>query len=399
MPEPLNDDRARVAPRPAHHPDDRTAGPDRTRTALRILRPDLVTGFDAALPGARAAVLSRLLGALDREPLLGITDRRHDAGTLRVVLRDGRHLRAPAAAAEPFAPSPDGLRAEIDGTGYDDPAVLLRVLALPGDTRRLVAEIDNSVANLALARAAAPAPHQRRGPVLRAHEGRADGPGRLEQLVTDGHPLHPCCRTRGGMSVADVLSYAPEHAPVLRLRRLRVPADRWYGNAPPVLLTHPWQTERIRAAYPFLVPDGESTAVRPLMSLRTVAPTDGGEHVKTAVDAQLTSAVRTVSAAALHNGPVLSALLDTLTADLPTFRVLRERAAGAVVVDGQPHRSLSHLRREAPPTADRCWVRSSPATAATRTPGCATSPPCCCRHCSPCCTGGSPWRPTARTPW
>ena len=47
------------------------------------------------------------------------------------------------------------------------------------------------------------------------------------------------------MTVADVLAYAPEHRPVIRLRRLRVPADRWHGDAPPVLYAHPWQAARL----------------------------------------------------------------------------------------------------------------------------------------------------------
>ncbi|WP_338012113.1 IucA/IucC family protein [Actinoplanes friuliensis] len=169
----------------------------------------------------------------------------------------------------------------------------------------------------------------------------------MEQLVLDGHPLHPCCRTRGGMTVADVLAYGPEHRPVIRLRKLRVPADRWYGDAAPVLYAHPWQAERLRARHPWLVDAGETGPVRPLMSLRTVAPTDGGGHVKTAVDVQMTSAVRTVSPAAVHNGPRLSVLLEKLTADLH-LTVLRETDAGAVLVDGRPQRHLAYLRRQAP---------------------------------------------------
>jgi siderophore synthetase component len=149
------------------------------------------------------------------------------------------------------------------------------------------------------------------------------------------------------MSTADVLAYAPEHRPVIRLRRLRVPAHRWYGDTAPVLLAHPWQARRLLQAYPWLTDDGPTGPVRPLMSLRTVAPLDGGDHVKTAVDVQLTSAVRTVSPAAVHNGPRLSALLTTVTADLP-LDVLTEHSAGAVIVDGHPHRSLAHLRRQAP---------------------------------------------------
>jgi siderophore synthetase component len=61
----------------------------------------------------------------------------------------------------------------------------------------------------------------------------------------------------------------------------------------------------------------------------------------------MTSAVRTVSPAAVHNGPRLSALLLKLTADLP-LTVLAETAAGAVIVDGRPSRHLAHLLREAP---------------------------------------------------
>jgi siderophore synthetase component len=196
------------------------------------------------------------------------------------------------------------------------------------------------VANLALARADRP---EQQLP----QPGDPDALGLVEQLVTDGHPLHPCCRTRGGMTVADVLAYAPEHSPVIRLRRLKVPRDRWYGNAPPILYAHPWQADRLVARYPWLTADGETEPVRPLMSLRTVAPVDGGPHIKTAVDVQMTSAVRTVSPAAVHNGPVLSKLLRRLTADQP-IQILAEIAAGAVVVDGVPQRHLAHVVREAP---------------------------------------------------
>jgi siderophore synthetase component len=318
------------------------------RVELAGVRPDLLRGYDAALPGARAQVLSRLLGALAREPLPGVAARDVDGATLRVSLGDGRVLRVAGAAAAAFADPADDLSVDVDGTTYRDPAVLLGALGLPGAAGRLAGELAGSVANLAVARAAQPAPHHG-VPTLAALAGSPDGTGRVEQYVVDGHPLHPCCRTRGAMSVADVLAYAPEHRPVLRLHRLRVPGDRWYGDAAPVLLVHPWQAERLRDAYPWLTPDGVTPPMRPLMSLRTLAPVHGGEHVKTAVDVQMTSAVRTVSPAAVHNGPRLSALLVTLTAGLP-LQVLTEHGAGAVIVDGAPHRSLAHLRRAAPVT-------------------------------------------------
>ena len=367
-----------------------TADPAQTRDALTSLRPDLVGAYDEALPGARAAILSRILGALDREPLPGLAA--SAAGGALATFRDGRVVAAPAAAARPFAQPSPGLTAYLDGTGYTDPGAFLRALALPAHTDRLAAEIDNSVANLALARAANnratnnratndqavndramdsrvgvsqvaitrsagsadldPAGSRAANPqaaatALRDATGDPDGLGRLEQRLTDGHPLHPCCRTRGGMTVADVLAYAPEHHPVIRLRRLRVPPERWYGDTEPVLFAHPWQAARLRDSHPWLVDDGETGPVRPLMSLRTVAPLDGGPHVKTAVDVQMTSAVRTVSPAAVHNGPALSRLLRELTRDLP-LSVLAETAAGAVIVDGEPQRHLAYLRREAP---------------------------------------------------
>ncbi len=86
------------------------------------------------------------------------------------------------------------------------------------------------------------------------------------------------------------------------------------------------------------------------MSLRTVALVDDPtEHVKTAVDVQMTSAVRTVSAAAVHNGPLLSALVAAMP--VAGLTVLPEVSAGAVLVDGEPSRSLAMLRRRLPPLA------------------------------------------------
>jgi len=321
------------------------AGPAHFRDDLRTLRPDLLERYDAALPAARAAVLARLLGAFDREPLPGVTGRERRGDTLHIALADRRTLTAPTAAALPFARATPGLAVDLDANRYADPADLLRAVGLAGPGGRLADEVDNSVANLALAYADPPPPAAR--PALRDATGDPDGLGRLEQLVLDGHPLHPCCRTRGGMSVADVLDFGPEHRPVIRLHRLRVPADRWYGDAPPLLYAHPWQARRLRERYPWLADAGETAPVRPLMSLRTVAPLDGGDHVKTAVEVQMTSAVRTVSPAAVHNGPRLSALLRRLTGDLP-LTVLAETSAGAVLVDGRPQRHLAHLRRRAP---------------------------------------------------
>ncbi|GAB7045239.1 IucA/IucC family protein [Catenuloplanes indicus] len=334
----------------AHTPDT-----ERTREDLGRLRPDLVAGYDAALPGARAAVLTRLWGAIGREPLPGLGNRATTGGRLTVTLAGGGTLTGPAAATAPFAEADGQAEAEreaatgprpgpvIDGPGgpIGDPVRLARLAGWPD---RFHAELANSVANLALARANAfPTP------TLKQLAADPEGLATAEQSVVDGHPIHPLCRTRTGMSTEEVLAYAPEHRTIVELAEVRVPEDRWYGEGPPILTVHPWQRDHVLDRHPGLRPTGRTRPARPLMSLRTLAPVGRrSQHVKTAVDVQMTSAVRTVSPAAVRNGPVVSVLLHTLATDLPGLTILRETFAGAVLVDGEPSRSLAYLAREAP---------------------------------------------------
>jgi siderophore synthetase component len=287
---------------------------------LRTHRPDLADLFAAALPRARAAVLGRLWGAVVREPLPGNT-----AG-----------VTGPPGAAAPFAQAPDGLT--VGGARH--PAEL--AAALWPDRPHFAAELDNSVANLALARAANTAAN------TAASASLADSLTAAEQSIVDGHPLHPCCRTRTGMTVEDVLAYAPEHRPVVDLPVIAVPEQNWTSaGLPPRLPMHPWQWNHVRSTYPWLRDTGERRSARPLMSLRTMATAHA--HLKTAVRIGMTSATRTVSAAAVHNGPALSRLLRPLCP--PGFDILAERAAGAVLVDGEPSRDLSVVVRDAPTLA------------------------------------------------
>ncbi|WP_212844640.1 IucA/IucC family siderophore biosynthesis protein [Catellatospora sp. IY07-71] len=303
-----------------------------------------------AMAGARAAILARLWGALVREPLPGV-QRQAYGGDTRVTLPGGERIIGSTALALPFAVPPEGMRLVTDTVAVDDPVELLRAVRLPGDAVRLATEIRSSLAGLALARAGQPGP-QGGGPALEVLAGRADGLALLEQSVVDGHPLHPCCRTRIGMSEAEMLAYAPEHRPTVTLEVYAVPPKRWLttgAGLAPRLPVHPWQREHVLSAYPFLKPTGEKIAARPLMSLRTLAAVgDPTRHYKTAVDVQMTSAVRIVSPAAVRNGPVVSRLLTTLSADLG-LQVWPELAAGAVLgEDGTPLRSLAVVARRAP---------------------------------------------------
>lgn len=305
----------------------------------------MITPQPAHSRAAQAAVLGRLWGALCRERIPGLSPAAID-GRYRVALPDGRELTGAQAAAQPFAVVPDDFTVSLGGQPVADPGALVRALDLGARTGRFAAELEDSVANLALARAAQPPPDGGHS-YLSRQVSLAD----LEQCVVDGHPLHPLCRTRTGMSAAEVRAYAPEHRPLVELDVVAVPPQRWTSSGtglPPRLVVHPWQREHVLDRYPFLAPTGEKLAAHPLMSLRTLALRDTpGLHVKTALEVQMTSAVRIVSPAAVHNGPVVSALLAPLAAKVG-IELLREPAAGAVLDDGEPVRSLAMLHRRAP---------------------------------------------------
>src|SRR6185295_4092939 len=178
----------------------------------------------------------------------------------------------------------------------------------------------------------------------------------VEQSIVDGHPLHPNCRTRIGMSTADVLRCAPEHRPIVHLHVVEVPPGHWHTTGaprPPLLPVHPKQLDRVMATG--LVKDaGVTIAARPLMSLRTLAPLDDpGLHLKTAVDVQMTSAVRTLSAQAIHNGPIAAALVADLARRTTGLDVLRELTGATLLIGGEPQRSVAAVWRQAPPAGRR----------------------------------------------
>ncbi|MFI9272114.1 IucA/IucC family protein [Kitasatospora sp. NPDC052896] len=316
---------------------------------LRAVRPDLVEPFHAALDVARSAVLARLWGAFAREPLPGIEGRHYLGDTLVVMVTDGGQVAGPASAAARFAQVPPGfVLAGPDGP-VGHPSQLLATLGLstPG-ARRLTAELENSVVNLALARTAGDS------------SGSVTDSVGAEQAVRDGHPQHPCCRTRMGMSVAEVLAYAPEYHPTVDLALLAVPVSQWLGSGvwpeelregETVLVpVHPWQRDHVVGGYPELVVTGHTIAARPLLSLRTLAPkhTLRGCHIKTALDVQITSRRRNLSPAEVVDGPVLSEFLTGIIDKVGysnRLRVLSEVGGGAVRIDGRPCASLAAMVR------------------------------------------------------
>ncbi|MFI7499845.1 IucA/IucC family protein [Streptomyces sp. NPDC049687] len=314
---------------------------------LAALRPALGPRFAAALPGARAAVLTRLWRALAHEPLPWIV--RGGAGRqpggsssgksggegLTLRLRDGRRLHGPWS--DPYATAAYVTEVRLDGVAYDDPARLMTELAVPHGGG-LAAELGHSAASLALSRAA----QEPSSPGWPAHDWE------WEQRVVDGHPYHPNCRSRPGFSVAEQLAYGPEHRPAVRLGLLPVPAGeclvsgRWPEDLRDgdrlLIPVHPWQ-----AAHVLKRSCERGTTAHPLMSLRTLA-LPGGPHVKTALSARLTSSVRDISVASVAASAALSRFGETVAARTDGLLHVT-RTLGAATPDSP---DLAAVLRESP---------------------------------------------------
>ncbi|MFF7334417.1 IucA/IucC family protein [Streptomyces sp. NPDC008150] len=315
-----------------------TAATDRA-AELAALRPGLADAVTAELPGARAAVLTRLWRALAYEPLPWITRRAAAGDALTLYLADGRRLGGPAA--DPYATDAYVEEVRLGGTVYDDPARLMTDLAVPHGTAFAI-ELAHSVSSLALSRAG------RTGDAESSAREWPTTDWEWEQRVVDGHPFHPNCRSRPGFSAAEELAYGPEHRPVVRLRAVAVEAGecRVSGEWPDdlrdgtalLLPVHPWQARHVLRRT-----TADLTDAHPLMSLRTLA-LPGGPHVKTALSARLTSSVRDISVASVTGSAALSAFAETV-AERTDGLLHVTRTLGAATADSP---DLAAVLRESP---------------------------------------------------
>ncbi|MFE0581911.1 IucA/IucC family protein [Streptomyces sp. NPDC058866] len=283
-----------------------SAAEEAVAAELAAVRPALVPAYAASLGGARAAVLTRLWRALAFEPLPWIAGRKGAPDGLTLLLAGGGRLEGPPP--DPYATRPYVEELLLDGTAHHRAGQLVRALGIPHG-EDFAAELDASTASLALSRAGQPSDGQDSVP---------QSTREWEQRVVDGHPYHPNCRSRPGFSVAEELAYAPEHRPVVELGLVPVRAEECLvtGNWPERLRedgrilvpVHPWQAahvvgrERVRSGF----------AAHPLMALRTLAPADGGAHVKTALSARLTSSVRDISVYSIETAAAVSGFAQGL---------------------------------------------------------------------------------------
>lgn len=384
---------------------------------VRAERPDLERPFLANVHRGRGEILHRLLQALVRENVAGISSRvSWRSGVekgLEIQLSKGRTLLVRVRRTLSFGRFDlcgsvtlrDGSSCEI----VEHPARLLDLLSeLPGyegvvrdlaGTARLARfrlEVRNSAAHYALALAGAglrrrelaarvygsgtrTSPEWARGQT--AVDGMFSPLAFYEQLVVEGHPLHPGAKLKLGLGVEDVIRHSPELGahPEMALvavakgcyrdvsldgrgltgvlygeyqsLRQEVASALWekglnadnYG----LIAVHPWQFEHVLPRlYTEAVERGEVVPLgglriptRALMSFRTLAPFQRwGErkhHIKTAVNLQLTGAVRTISPNSAENAASISRMLREIRDREERFGgrfvVLEERAAAYFV--------------------------------------------------------------------
>ncbi|MEV5959061.1 IucA/IucC family protein [Streptomyces sp. NPDC051987] len=309
---------------------------NRLAAELAEARPELAGRYAAELPGARAAVLTRLWRALAYEPLPWVTRRVRGAHSLALWQADGRALHGPRA--DPYATDAYVTAVRLDGVAYDDPAQLMTELGWP-HADGFAAELGHSVASLALSRADREIPSKE----------WPDHDWEWEQRVVDGHPFHPNCRSRPGFSAADQLAYGPEHRPLVRLETVPAAAgecllagdwpDELRDTGRLLIPVHPWQRAHVLKGGSA----GPWRDAHPLMSLRTLALADG-PHVKTALSARLTSSVRDISAYSVGAAMTLSSFATDLASRTDGLLHIT-RTLGAVTA-GSP--DLAALLRESP---------------------------------------------------
>ena len=175
----------------------------------------------------------------------------------------------------------------------------------------------------------------------------------LEQWASQGHPHHPCNKTKLGFSQQEVLSYSPEFSPTVtvimaaihkhiskcEMENPDLSYQQWFRQQFPALHTawknelqnisldhkdylplfiHPWQANHIikklfndeLKSNNLILLENVVLNTQPSLSFRTLYPLDPNQlQLKLPVSIQATSAMRTVSPASVHNSPQISGVI------------------------------------------------------------------------------------------
>lgn len=269
---------------------------------------------------------------------------------------------------------------EGDGkrTPVDDPAQLLDLLAgrfdfqpTPEGMARLKRDVDNSIANDALAREYRQAWNAHLAMLarasgaggllayLRAHTVVRDAALLLDQWGSlEGHPFYPTWKSKPDLDAQEVVALSPECNARVRVRIAALRADMayvermphveaypaWFAQAFPAqwdawcdalrerglapgaylpLPIHAWHLEHFvgreyaeEIAEGILVTDGPEVVTAPTMSFRTMLPQLPGQppFIKLPVALWLTSEQRSLQAKSIHMGPRISAVIQQILA-------------------------------------------------------------------------------------
>ncbi len=217
----------------------------------------------------------------------------------------------------------------------------------------------------------------------------------FEQWIAEGHPYHPCAKTKLGLTRFEALKYSPEfhqetnlsiaaiHQSLVQIEQCEQSDYKiWFANhfadinnewqqacikqqlnpadyAP--IPIHPWQEQHtIKQKFAHLLEkkllvifSHIKLSSKPTLSFRTVIPsnTNLSPHIKLPVAVQTTSAVRTVSPNSTENGPKISKILQNILEKEKHFagslNIMREQFGLHVnIMPEDDKRHLSCLYRE-----------------------------------------------------
>ncbi|WP_166461889.1 IucA/IucC family protein [Paracoccus alkanivorans] len=191
----------------------------------------------------------------------------------------------------------------------------------------------------------------------------------LEASLIEGHPYHPCFKSRIGFSNDDNAAFGPEAAAAIRPFWLatdpelvhREGGDIAMGFAPSgAIPVHPWQWRKLSGepAIRHLLTEGRlrlldqtGPEMQATTSLRTLAPRGDGDHLKLSLGVGVTSSVRNLAPWSVAVAPAISDWLGRVVdsdPELAGLTILPEHSAVIVARDLLGGR-LAAIRRSAPP--------------------------------------------------